>query len=101
MATRRQRRTPCLVDDALDEQIALEELDRKVTARLGERVDAIEVDVVRSGGGRFRYVPARKYQYRRMTLQGAGQHLCPLDTEPHSVVFDGGNRGSRDSGDLR
>jgi hypothetical protein len=41
----RQRRTPCLVDDALDEQIALEELGRKVTARLGERVDAIEVDV--------------------------------------------------------
>jgi len=41
----RQRRTPCLVDDVLDEETALEELGRKVTARLGERVDAIEVDV--------------------------------------------------------
>jgi hypothetical protein len=41
----RQRRTPCLVDNVLEEEIALEELGRKVTARLGERAHAIEVDV--------------------------------------------------------
>jgi hypothetical protein len=41
----RQRRTPCLVDDDLDEEIAFEELGRKVSARLGERAHAIEVDV--------------------------------------------------------
>jgi hypothetical protein len=41
----RQRRTPCLVDDVLEEEIALEELGRKVVARLGERAHAIEVDV--------------------------------------------------------
>lgn len=41
----RQRRTPCIIDDDLYEEIALEELGRKVVARLGERVDAIEVDV--------------------------------------------------------
>jgi hypothetical protein len=41
----RQRRTPCIVEDDPYEEIALEELGRKVVARLGERVDAVEVDV--------------------------------------------------------
>lgn len=41
----RLRQTPCLVDDELDEEIALEEFGRKVVARLGERAHAIEVDV--------------------------------------------------------
>jgi hypothetical protein len=41
----RQRRVPCLVDDDLDEEVALEELDRTVTARLDERAHAFEVDV--------------------------------------------------------
>ena len=40
-----QRRAPCLVDDFLDEEIALEELGRTVVARLGEHAHAIEVDV--------------------------------------------------------
>ena len=41
----RQRRAPHLGDDEFDEEIALEELGRTVTARLGERAHAIEVDV--------------------------------------------------------
>ena len=41
----RQRRAPCIVGDDLDEEIALDELGRKVMSRLGERAHAIEVDV--------------------------------------------------------
>jgi len=47
----RQRRTPCMVDDGLDEEVALEELGRKVVSRLCERAHAIEVDIDDLAGG--------------------------------------------------